>query len=119
MPTAHFANRAAASQCPWVAAGVRGVVVCTSVCGAEGGGPIPLEHPEIKFSPCGCAGRITAFEAVGRGSIPRWGNSSDDCLRSVVDARDCAKVVDQVRLLAKAFPTRTRGQIEYDGRPHV
>ena len=22
---------------------------------------------------CGCGGRITAFEAVGRGSIPRWG----------------------------------------------
>lgn len=23
--------------------------------------------------PCGCGGRIAAFEAVGRGSIPRWG----------------------------------------------
>ena len=40
---------------------------------------------------------MTAFEAVGRGSIPRWGT---DCPWGVVDARDSAKVVDQVRLLA-------------------
>ena len=43
---------------------------------------------------------MTAFEAVGRGSIPRWGA---DCPWSVVDARDSAKVADQVRLLARAF----------------
>ena len=23
--------------------------------------------------PCGCDGRMTVFETVGRGSIPRWG----------------------------------------------
>ena len=58
---------------------------------------------------------MTAFEAVGRGSIPRWGIFTRDhecfvidsqsrdgkafCPWSVVDARDSAKVVDQVRLL--------------------
>ena len=40
---------------------------------------------------------MAAFEAVGRGSIPRWGTA---CPWSVVDARDFAEVVDQVRLLA-------------------
>lgn len=43
---------------------------------------------------------MAAFEAVGRGSIPRWGT---DCPWSVVDARDSAKVVGQVRLLAGAL----------------
>ena len=43
---------------------------------------------------------MTAFEAVGRGSIPRWGILIDVCPWNVVDARDSAKVVDQVRLLA-------------------
>ena len=42
---------------------------------------------------------MTAFEAVGRGSIPRWGIFLD-CPWSVVDARDSAKVVDPVRFLA-------------------
>ena len=41
---------------------------------------------------------MTAFEAVGRGSIPRWGILIVDCPWSVVDARDSAKVEDQVRL---------------------
>ena len=47
--------------------------------------------------PCGCVGCMIAFEAVGRGSNPRRGTQ---CLWSVMEARDSAKVVDQVRLLA-------------------
>lgn len=43
---------------------------------------------------------MAAFEAVGRGSIPRWGTV---CPWSVADARDSAKVVGQVRLLAGAL----------------
>ena len=61
---------------------------------------------------------MTSFEAVGRGSIPRWGILTRDeewfvieghsrvekgipfCPWSVVEARDSAKVVDQVQLLA-------------------
>jgi hypothetical protein len=50
--------------------------------------------------PCECAGSTAAFEAAGRGPIPRWGA---DCPRSVADARDSAKVEDQVRLLARAL----------------
>ena len=58
---------------------------------------------------------MTAFEAVGRGSIPRWdifdarsrmichrqsiARWKNICPWSVVDARDPAKVVDQVQLL--------------------
>ncbi len=83
--------------------------------------------------PCECDGRITAFEAVGRGSIPRWGNGSvksevrrvkrnprpvipdsDFTLRTsnfflppvfgvCRIAREPAKLVDQVRFLARTF----------------
>ena len=50
---------------------------------------------------------MTAFEAVGRGSIPRWGILNRDCPWSVVDARDPAKVVAQVRL-----PIRTLNELQ-------
>ena len=84
--------------------------------------------------PCECAGSTAAFEAAGRGPIPRWGarcpraskggqtpcivrriesgiemcRGSDPVLRqsrprSVMDARDSAKVEDQVRFLAGAL----------------
>lgn len=43
---------------------------------------------------------MAAFEAVGRGSIPRWGILSAICPWSVVDARDSAKVVVQFRILS-------------------
>ena len=49
---------------------------------------------------------MTVFEAVGRGSIPRRGTNGP---WSVVDARDSAKVVDQVRLLAGTFGLRVDG----------
>ena len=64
---------------------------------------------------------MAAFEAVGRRSIPRWGIFTRDhecfvidgqsrvergttfCPWSVVDARDSAKVLDQVQLLARTL----------------
>ena len=46
---------------------------------------------------------MTAFEAVGRGSIPKWGTLIVVCPWSVVDARDSAKVEDRVRLPARAL----------------
>ena len=38
-------------------------------------GPVPGSVPgwDTENMPCGCGGCMTAFEAVGRGSIPRWG----------------------------------------------
>ena len=46
---------------------------------------------------------MAAFEAVGRGSIPRWGILRDVCPWSVADARDSAKVEDRVRLPTRAL----------------
>ena len=45
---------------------------------------------------------MAAFEAVGRGSIPRWGtlNRFSECGGF---ARDSAKVEDQVRFLARTL----------------
>ena len=43
---------------------------------------------------------MAAFEAVGRGSIPRWGMLIVVCPWSVVDARNSAKVEDRVRFRA-------------------
>src|SRR5262245_4270677 len=60
---------------------------------------------------CECAGSTAAFEAAGRGPIPRWGV---DCPRSVAEARDSAKVEDQVRLLAGALADLTT--LEPDGQ---
>ena len=48
---------------------------------------------------------MTAFEAVGRGSIPRWGILIVVCPSSVADARNSAKVEARVRLPAMALTT--------------
>ena len=36
-------------------------------------GPGSIPGRDTDCTPCGCGGRMTAFEAVGRGSIPRRG----------------------------------------------
>ena len=74
-----------------------GVVDCIGP--SEGPGPGSSPGRDTDCMPCECGGRMTAFEAVGRGSIPRRG-TFPNCPWSVVDARDPAKVVGQVRLLA-------------------
>ena len=40
---------------------------------SEGPDPGSILDQDNGNMPCGCGGRMAAFEAVGRGSIPRWG----------------------------------------------
>lgn len=69
-------------------------------------GSIPGRETFDHALPGECDGSTAVFETAGRGSIPRSGADGMVrwvCPRSVAEARDSAKVEDQVRLLAGAL----------------
>jgi hypothetical protein len=76
-----------------------GVADCIGPSEGPGPGSSPGRDTD---KPCGCGGRMTVFEAVGRGSIPRWGTDTT-VLGVCRNAREPAKLVDQVRFLARTL----------------